>query len=117
MSGGLFIFGRQTHKDYGPTALVTCPNCGNKSYFALVYSKTWLEYFFIKIYAYRKRYRLTCNVCSRGVELRGRQVDAAKRLNGATLAYLNKSLSAEEYEAVLNQVRGEMEGALDHLLK
>lgn len=88
MSGGLTIFGRQTKKDYGKTALVICPNCRKKTYFELVYIKTWLEYFFIKIFPYKKRYHLLCNICSRGVELKGQQIDAAKELNKATLAYL-----------------------------
>jgi hypothetical protein len=117
MSGGLFVFGRQTRKDYGATALVTCPNCGNRSYFVLVFVKTWLEYFFIKIFAYKKRYLLLCPVCSRGVELKGRQVDAAKKLNEATLAYLDKSLAVEQYEEVLNEVRAELETALNYLPK
>src|SRR2546423_80706 len=114
MSGGLIIFGRQTRKDYGPTALVTCPNCNNKTYFVLVYIKTWLEYFFIKIFAYKRRYYLLCDICSRGVELKGEQIDAAKKLNEATSAYLNESLSIEEYDAVLNEGRGVLEIALDN---
>jgi hypothetical protein len=109
MSGGLIIFGRQTREDYGPTALVTCPNCGNKTYFVLVYIKTWLEYFFIKIFPYKRRYYLLCDICSRGVELKGQQIDAAKKLNKATSSYLNKTLPAEQYEAVLNEVRDEFE--------
>jgi hypothetical protein len=109
MSGGLIIFGRQTKKDYGPTALVTCPNCRNKTYYVLVYIKTWLEYFFIKLFPYKRRYYLLCNVCSRGIELKGQQIDAAKKLNEATLAYLNKSLSTEQYQAIVNEVRSELE--------
>src|SRR5437763_74632 len=108
MSGGLFIFGRQTRKDYGPTVLVTCPNCRNKTYYALVYIKTWLEYFFIKIFPYKRRYYLLCPICSRGAELKGQQIEAAKRLNEATSAYLNNSLSVEQYKAVLNEVRSEL---------
>lgn len=108
MSGGLIIFGRQTRKDYGPTALMTCQNCGNKTYFVLVYVKTWMEYFFIKIFPYKRRYYLLCDICSRGVELKGQQVDAARKLNESTLAYLNKSLPAERYEALLNVARSEL---------
>jgi len=108
MSGGFFIFGRQTRKDYGPTVLVTCPNCRNKTYYNLVYIKTWLEYFFIKIFPYKRRYHLLCPICSRGAELKGQQIEAAKRLNEATSAYLNKSLSIEQYRTVLNEVRGEL---------
>ncbi|HEV7375244.1 MAG TPA: zinc-ribbon domain-containing protein [Pyrinomonadaceae bacterium] len=115
MSGGFFIFGRQTKKDYGPTAFVQCPNCHNKTFFKLVYIKTWLEYFFIKIYAYKRRYYLRCEICSRGVELKGRQIDSAKKLNEATLAYLNKSISDEQYQTALTEVRGELETALEYL--
>jgi hypothetical protein len=112
-----FIFGRQTKKDYGPTLLLTCPNCRNETCFLLVYIKTWLEYFWIKIFAYRKRYYLLCDICSRGAELQGREIEAAKKLNQATVAYLNKSISAEEYKAALNEGRSELGIALGHLLK
>jgi ribosomal protein S26 len=115
MSGGFFIFGRQTKKDYGATAYVQCPNCHNKTFFNLVFIKTWLEYFFIKIYAYKRRYYLLCDICSRGVELRGREIDSAKKLNEATLAYLNKSISDEQYQTALTEVRGELETALEYL--
>jgi hypothetical protein len=115
VSGGLIIFGHQTKKEFGPTALVTCPNCRNRSYFVLVFVKTWLEYFFIKIFAYRKRHYLLCPICSRGVELKGGQVDAAKRLNEATVGYLNGSVTDEGYRSVLDEVRGELDAALASL--
>ncbi len=83
----------------------------------IVYIKTWLEYFFIKIFAYKKRYHLLCDICSRGIELEGQQIDTAKKLNGATLAYLNKSISTEQYEAVLNEVRSDLGIALEYLPK
>jgi hypothetical protein len=115
MSGGFFIFGRQTKKDYGPTAFMICPNCKNRTYFSLVYIETWLEYFFIKIFAYKKRYHLLCDICSRGIELEGREIDAAKKLNKATVAYLNESISREQYADVLNEVRSELDIALEYL--
>src|SRR5437868_10748955 len=120
MSGGLIIFGRQTKQDYGPTSQLTCRNCNNRTYYDLVYVKTSVELWaiiFIKIIAYKKRYYLLCPICSRGVELKGQQIDAAKKLNEATSAYLKNSLPAEQYEAVLNEVRGELEIALDNFPK
>jgi zinc-ribbon family len=117
MSGGLFIFGRQTKKDYGPALLSICPNCKNETYFKLVYIKTWLEYFWIKIFPYKKRYYLLCDICSRGVELQKREIDAAKKLNEATMAYLDKSISTEQYKAALNEGRSELGIALGYLLK
>ncbi len=106
MSGGLFIFGRKTGQVFGPTACVRCLRCGNTSYFVLTYVKTWLEYFFIKIFPYRRQYFLLCDICSWGSELKGERIAVAKRLNAATLAYLDGSLSAGKYEAVLGEVRG-----------
>lgn len=115
MSGGVFIFGRQTKEDYGPTVQLTCRNCNNSTYYDLIYVKTWLELWAIisiKIYAYRKRHYLLCPVCSRGVELKGTQIDAAKKLNQATTALLGESLTAEQYEAAVGEARGELEPAL-----
>src|SRR5438067_5996447 len=39
-------------------------------------------------FPYKRRYYLLCEICSRGVELKGRQIDAARKLNGATSALL-----------------------------
>lgn len=113
MAFGLLIIGRRTRKNFGATALVTCPNCSNKTYFELVLEKTWLEYFWIKIFPYKKRHLLECPICSRVVELWGQRLDAAKKLNRATLAYLNHDLSQEQYEAVLSEVRFDLENALE----
>lgn len=113
MSGGIWIFGRTTRQDFGETALLTCPNCHNKAFYRLYFEKKWLEYFWIKIYAYRKTYYLLCGICSRGVELKGQQVEAAKRLNEATQAYMRESISQEQYQAALSEVRNELETALE----
>jgi hypothetical protein len=115
MSGGIWIFGRTTRQDFGETALITCPNCHNKTYYRLYFIKKWLEYFWIKIFAYKKRYYLMCEICSRGIELKGQQVDAAKKLNEATKAFLNNTISTEQYHVALNEVRTELEIALDSL--
>ncbi|MDT5123813.1 MAG: hypothetical protein QOC96_3295 [Acidobacteriota bacterium] len=115
MSDGIWIIGRQTEKDYGPTALITCPNCHNQTYYHLVYIKKWVEYFWIKIFPYKRRYYLLCEICSRGVELKGQQVDAAKKLNEATLSLLDQSITTSQYEMALNEVRNEVETALEYL--
>lgn len=115
MAVGIWIIGRTTSKDYGETALIQCPNCRNLTYFRLVFSKKWIEYFWIKLIAYQRRYYLSCGICSRGSEIRGRQVEAAKRLNKATLALLDNSLVVEQYEVILNDVRIEIEQALENV--
>lgn len=56
-----------------------------------------------------------CEICSRGIELKGQQVDAAKKLNEATKAFLNNTISTEQYHVALNEVRTELEIALDSL--
>jgi hypothetical protein len=115
MSSGLWIVGRQTRKDYGPTALVTCPHCHNKTYYYLVYVKKWVEYFWIKIFPYKRRYYLQCEICVISVELKGQEAAAAKNLNEATAALLNESISTEQYQATLNEVRNELETTLEHI--
>lgn len=105
VSGGLFIFGRTTEKDFGATVFVRCPNCNNETALHLVYRKTWLEYWFIKIFAYRKGYFLVCTVCTRARKLEDEQITSAKRMNEATSAYLDKKLTVEEYKKVLNEER------------
>jgi hypothetical protein len=112
LSGGFFIIGRTTEKDYGKTVFVRCPNCHNETALHLVYRKTWFEYFFIKIFPYRRQYLLVCKICTRSCKLEGQQIDSAKRMNQAMTAYLNKTVSADEYKSVLSEVRNDLRSAL-----
>lgn len=73
-----------------------------------------MSIFFVRIIPYRRRHLLLCGICSRGVVLKGkRQVEAAKRLNEATLSLIDERLSLADYEGVLAQVRVELETALE----
>lgn len=74
-----------------------CPNCHNETYLHLIYQKTWFEYFFIKLFAYRKEYYLVCRICSRGIKLRKDEIETTKNLNRMTLAYRNRLLPEDEY--------------------
>jgi hypothetical protein len=49
--------------------------------------------FFIPVFPYESKYRLTCPICSWGVELSGSQIATAKQLNATTTAYLNKQMT------------------------
>jgi len=46
-----------------------------------------------------------CNVCSQGIGLNDSQIDKAKQLNQATLSFLNKCITEEQYKMALDKAR------------
>ena len=101
----IFGWGRQTRKDFGPTLPIKCGNCNNSGFHRLLHVRKWFTLFFVPVIPYESHHFLLCDVCSRGFELHGPQVDKAKRMNEATTAYLNKQTTEEQYKLTLNEVR------------
>lgn len=85
----LFGWGRRTRKDFGPTLPLKCGNCNNNGFHRLLHVKTWFTLFFAPVIPYESHHYLLCDVCSRGFELHGSQIDKAKQMNQATTAYLS----------------------------
>lgn len=109
MSGGLYLFGRKTETDFGPSLSVKCPRCNNETYLHFVYRKTWVEVWFIvfiKLFPYRRRHYLTCRICSSSWELKESEIGAAKRLAEA------KKGTPDEYKAVLAEESRELTSML-----
>lgn len=80
MSFILIGFGKQTFKDLGETGQQQqCFSCSNHIFYHLILVRTWFTYFFIPIIPYRTQYLVQCPVCSCGIEIGGREVNAAKR--------------------------------------
>jgi len=98
----IFGWNHQTSNNYGPTLPITCPRCNNKTFFHLLQNKLWFTLFFIPVIPYESKYYLLCDVCGCGKELTGSEIDYAKGLNGTTIAFLNKTISEEQYIAALN---------------
>jgi len=101
----LFGWGRQTRKDFGPTIPLKCGNCNNSGFHMLLHLKKWFTLFFIPVVPYESRHYLLCEVCSRGFELHGPQIEKAKRLNLATTSYLNKQTAEDQYRMALSENR------------
>ncbi len=100
----LFGFGHRTVKEYGPTLPTKCSNCNNSTFWRLSYSRSWFTLFFIPIIPYQSKYYLLCEICSRGMELEGPQIEKAKQLNRLTRAFLAKQISEEKYFATVERV-------------
>jgi DNA-directed RNA polymerase subunit RPC12/RpoP len=101
----IFIFGwgRKTSKDFGPTLPMKCGNCNNSTYARLYHIKEWFTLFFIPVIPYKSQYLLICDVCNRGVEINGEDIESAKQLNGMTIQYLNKEISDEQYKSYIKK--------------
>lgn len=100
----LFGWGRQTQKDFGPVMALECPNCKNTSLWRHFEAKTWFTLFFIPIAAYETKNVLICDVCSRGIELKGDQIEKARKLCPITASYVNKRITEEEYSRELKVI-------------
>jgi Fe2+ or Zn2+ uptake regulation protein len=61
--------------------------------------------FFVPVIPYDSHHYLLCDVCSRGFELHGPQIEKAKRLSQATKSYLGKQTTEEQYKIALNETR------------
>ena len=100
----VFGWGRQTKNDFGPTLPGRCPNCKNNGFHRLLHIRKWFTLFFIPVFPYESHHYLLCDVCSRGLELHGPQIEKAKQLNEATASYLKKLTTKEQYQVVLNNL-------------
>ncbi len=103
----LFIFGwgRRTRTDYGKTVPVKCSKCNNNTFWNLTRMRTWFTLFFIPVIPYENKHILFCEICSNGVVLPSGNVDRAIELNAHTKRYLNKEITQEEYDVLIDQSR------------
>ena len=101
----IFGWGHQTMKQYGATLPIKCSNCNNSVFLHLVQTRTWFTLFFIPVIPYESKHYLLCEVCGQGIELTGEQIEGAKELNQATLSFLSKDISEEQYKGRLYETR------------
>lgn len=99
----IFGWGHQTKKDYGPTFPMKCPNCNNNTYWHFVHYRVWFTLFFIPVIPYESKYYLLCEVCSKGIELQGQQIDKTKQLNQDTMDFLKGIIIEEQYRKILDK--------------
>lgn len=66
----MFIFGlgKRSYKVLGETKPHKCVSCTHERPFKYVEEKRWFTFFFIPIFAYKKRELIVCQVCGAGVE-------------------------------------------------
>ena len=99
-----FGWGRQTKDNLGPAMPITCPNCKNKTVWELVRVKAWFTLFFIPIAPSEDKHCLLCKVCSKGIELKGDQIEKAKEMNRLCKAYEGNQMDKEQFVASLNKI-------------
>jgi hypothetical protein len=100
----IFGWGRVTKKQYGPTMAVKCPHCENDTWLELYRYRKWFTLFFIPVFPYSSTHFLSCNVCSRGVELNGEQIQRAIQLNALTTGLFNEVISKEDYWSQADEI-------------
>ncbi|MCX7746053.1 MAG: zinc ribbon domain-containing protein [Clostridia bacterium] len=101
----IFGWGRRTTKDYGPTLPMRCGNCNNNVYSRLIHVRTWFTLFFIPVIPYESKHYLLCDVCTRGFELHGADVERFKEMNRITSVYLSGGMSEDEYRRYVDGSR------------
>jgi len=99
----LFGWGKRTVKNFGNTAPLHCSNCNNDTFYSLHRVKTWFTLFFIPVIPYSIKHLLLCNICGKGMQLKGNKIQEAKELTRMTKQFNNKELTKEEYQNHLDQ--------------
>lgn len=73
-------FGKVTVSDLGQVAQEQqCVWCSGQVCYRLVRARTWFSFFFVPVIPYRSEYRVVCPACSRGMAIRGSEVEAVRR--------------------------------------
>lgn len=97
-----FGWGNKKAKELGRVTPIKCSNCNNMTFLKLLQSDEYVSFFFIPITS-NSKYFLSCEICSRGLELNKRHAEKAKKLIGKTEEYLNKAISQEQYESIVRE--------------
>ena len=80
MSLVIIGFGKVTTRDLGEIGQgQQCVRCSASVSYRLLLVRTWFTYFFVPVIPYRREYRVECPACAGGIEIRGEEVQAAKR--------------------------------------
>lgn len=73
-------FGKVTARDMGEVDQEQeCVWCSKRVRYRLVRARTWFSFFFVPVIPYRNEYRVVCPACSRGMTIRGSEVEAVRR--------------------------------------
>jgi len=97
----LFGWGGGKKQSFGPAVPVSCPNCHNQTFLNLVQIKKQFTIFFIPVGSYETINVLSCQICSRGMEISPAIFEKAKRLSEVTSVFLKNEMSKEAYEKSL----------------
>ncbi len=102
----IFGWGRVKIKDFGDVIPLKCNKCKNSTYWSLKKIEKLFTLFFIPIVSYSPKHVLICPICSVGIELKGPDIDAAKKMIEATKEFkAGKNSDAEKaaYEKVVDE--------------
>jgi ribosomal protein S27E len=81
-----------------------CPNCHNDTWLQLCRHRKWFTLFFIPVIFYSSKHLLMCEVCSRGVELKGEKIKRAKQMNELTQRLFGETITKDEYWAKAKEI-------------
>jgi Short C-terminal domain/zinc-ribbon family len=95
----IFGFGPGNPEDQGEVVLSVCPNCHNQVFLHHVRSKKSVRLYFVPVAPYGTDDYLVCPVCSRGLQISGRQLAAVRSMSSATAAFRAGRLGEAQYMA------------------
>ena len=80
MSFILIGVGKRTRRDLGEVGQpFPCPRCNNLIAYHHIHVRTWLTFFFVKVYSYRSEHILECPICRHSIRLQAAEVEAARQ--------------------------------------
>lgn len=97
----IFGWGKETIKDYGQAIPAKCWNCHNDISYRLIHVRKWATFFFIPVLPYESKYYLSCDICSRRIDINNQQVNQIKQLKPVIQGYLSGNISEDEYKRYL----------------
>ena len=101
----MFFFlgwGNKKSKDLGRVVPINCPNCKNNTFLKLLEAQEYVSFFFVPLSSGSK-YFLACEICSRGLELKNKYLEKAKKLMAITTEFLNKAIPQDRYENIVRE--------------
>ena len=95
----MIIFGIRggKRKDHGAALPMTCPNCGNATFYRYLTVTTWFSLFFVPVIPVSSKHYLMCPVCTRAIPLDRAGRERAAKLVELTGRYQGGAIDQETY--------------------
>ena len=93
----VFGWGGGRIQDHGPALPMSCSNCNNETVLHAVTMRKFFSLFWIPLIPYSRKDMLMCSVCTRGLELRPNEGNAAAQLAKMYALFRAGQISSDQF--------------------